>query len=67
MAAMKKTKQTPSDTRRSPQDIIDDRVVAQADDDSAWDPPVQISRNQKAAGLRAFTEARRELASKART
>ncbi|MEA2488763.1 MAG: hypothetical protein QOH21_555 [Acidobacteriota bacterium] len=100
---MRKTTQIPSDTSRSPQDVIDDRVIAQADDDSAWDPPVQVSRNQKAIGLpanlaqragflarlhrerdlqawvervvrerveleeRAFTEARRELASKART
>jgi hypothetical protein len=56
---MKKTKQAPADPRRSHQDVIDDRVIAQADDDSAWEPPIHVSRSPKAI--------RRELLSKPRT
>lgn len=109
---MKKTKQVPASSRakrtkpvvprarRLTQDEIDDRVIAQADDDSAWEPPIHVSRKEAAIGLpanlaqraaflarlhrernlqtwvervirerveleeRAFTQARRELASK---
>ena len=110
---MKKTKQTPTLSRgkrvtsvvarrekRLTQEQIDERVVAQAEDDSAWESPIQVSRKQAAIGLsaslaqraaflarlhrernlqtwvervvrerveleeRAFTQARRELASK---
>jgi len=111
---MKKAKQTKGSSREkvtSPirrssrsltQDEIDDRVIAQAEDESAWEPPVHVSRKQAAIGLpgglaqraaflarlhrerslqawvervvrerveleeRAFTEARRDLGSKAR-
>jgi hypothetical protein len=57
---MKKTKQgsskaaDPVVARRSPrlsQEEIDDRVVGQAEDDSAWEAPVQVSRAQAAIGL----------------
>jgi hypothetical protein len=62
---MKKTKQAPTApargkrmtsavTRRKRQlteEEIDDRVVAQADDDSAWEPLVHVSRKQAAIGL----------------
>jgi hypothetical protein len=54
MAPMTKTKQpsTPPRRRRRPtQEEIDDRVVAQADDDSAWEPAVHVSRKQAAIGL----------------
>lgn len=34
-------------------EIIDERVIAQADDDSAWDPPVQVSREMTSIGLSA--------------
>jgi hypothetical protein len=109
---MRKTKQAPASSRgkrttpvvarakRLSQEEIDDRVIAQADDDSAWEPPIRVSRKQEAIGLpanlaqraaflarlhrernlqtwvervirerveleeRAFTQARRELASK---
>lgn len=82
------------------QDEIDERVIAQADDDSAWEPAIHVSRKEASIGLsaslanraaflarlhrernlqswiervvrerveleeRAFTQARRELASK---
>jgi hypothetical protein len=101
-ATSKRTTQTVA--RRQPQrlsqDEIDERVIAQADDDSAWEPAVHVSRKQASIGLsaslanraaflarlhrernlqswvervvrerveleeRAFTQARRELASK---
>jgi hypothetical protein len=60
---MKKTKQTPASSRakrttpvgtrakRLTQDEIDDRVIAQADDDSAWEPPIHVSRKQAVIGL----------------
>lgn len=60
---MKKTKQTSSSSRKKPvtvadrrvrrltQDEIDERVVAQADDDSAWEPLVHVSRKRAAIGL----------------
>ena len=105
---MKKTSTSAKRTRpavpkrpvRLTEDEIDERVIAEADDDSAWDPPIHVSRKQAAIGLsgnlaqraaflarlhrernlqswvervvrerveleeRAFTQARRELASK---
>ena len=61
---MKKTKQTSAPSRkkaatpvasrrahRLTQDEIDERVIAQAEDDSAWEPLVQVSRKQAAIGL----------------
>lgn len=61
---MKKTKQasgpsqkkvtTSIGTRRArplTQDEIDERVIAQAEDDSAWEPPVHVSRKEAAIGL----------------
>ena len=61
---MKKTKQTPISSRskvatpvgsrrahRLTQEEIDERVIAQAEDDSAWEPLVQVSRKQAAIGL----------------
>ena len=60
---MKKTKQSPASSRkkaaasvatrraRLTQDEIDERVIAQAEDDSAWEPSVQVSRKQAAIGL----------------
>jgi hypothetical protein len=61
---MKKTKQPPASSRkkvarpvvsrsarRLTQDEIDERVIAQAEDDSAWEPPVQVSREHAAIGL----------------
>jgi hypothetical protein len=88
-------------SRRLTEEEIDNRVVEQAEDDSAWETPVRVSRAQTAIGLpaslaqraaflarlhrerdlqtwvervvrerveleeRAFTEARRELGSRA--
>jgi hypothetical protein len=87
--------------RRPTQEDVDERVITQADDDSAWEPLVHVARKQAAIGLpaslaqraaflarlhrernlqswvervvrerveleeRAFTQARRELGSKA--
>jgi hypothetical protein len=61
---MKRTKQSPASSRkkaaasvvsrrahRLTQDEIDERVIAQAEDDSAWEPLVQVSRKQTAIGL----------------
>jgi hypothetical protein len=61
---MKKTKQAPASPRkkatrtvvarrahRLTQEEIDERVIAQAEDDSAWEPLVEVSRNQAAIGL----------------
>jgi hypothetical protein len=61
---MKKTKQSPASSRKKAgtpvvtrrahpltQDDIDERVIAQAEDDSAWEPLVQVSRKQAAIGL----------------
>lgn len=96
----KRAASTAAHGRRLTQDEIDERVIAQADDDSAWEPPIHVSRKQEAIGIpanlaqraaflarlhrernlqawvervirerveleeRAFTQARRELASK---
>jgi uncharacterized DUF497 family protein len=64
LANMRKTKQAPAASRkkatprvvtrrasRPTQEEIDERVIAQAEDDSAWEPPVQVSRNPAAIGL----------------
>src|SRR5215213_7082599 len=61
---MKKTKQAPASSRRKTatpvvtrrarrltQEEIDERVIAQAEDDSAWEPLVQVSRKRTAIGL----------------
>jgi hypothetical protein len=61
---MKKTKQGSASTRkkatapvvnrrarRLTQDEIDARVIAQAEDDSAWEPLVHVSRKRAAIGL----------------
>jgi hypothetical protein len=61
---MKKTKQSPASLRkkatasiatrrphRLTQEEIDERVIAQAEDDSAWEPLVQVTRKQAAIGL----------------
>jgi hypothetical protein len=61
---MKKTKQPPASSRkrsaarvvsrranRLTEEEIDERVIAQAEDDSAWEPLVQVSRKQAAIGL----------------
>ena len=37
--------------RRPTQEEIDERVIAEAEDDSAWEPLVHISRKQAAIGL----------------
>jgi hypothetical protein len=37
--------------RRLTQDEIDERVIAQAEDESAWEPLVHVSRKQAAIGL----------------
>ena len=37
--------------RRPTQDEIDERVIGQAHDDSAWEPFVKVSREQAAIGL----------------
>jgi hypothetical protein len=60
---MKKLKQTsesprtrparPAGRRQTPltQEEIDLRVIAQVDDDSAWEAPIAVSRRQAAIGL----------------
>lgn len=61
---MKKTRQSPQSSGRKPsapvvsrrtkrltEEEIDERVIAQADDDSAWEPLVHISRKQAAIDL----------------
>ena len=61
---MKKSKETPVRSSRKKaapvatprslyltQEEIDDRVIAEVDDDSAWDPPVHVSRKQAAIGF----------------
>src|SRR5687767_14058059 len=61
---MRKTKQAPDPSRRKraapvgtrrsrrlTQDEVDERVVAQAETDSAWEPAVKVSRTQAAIGL----------------
>jgi hypothetical protein len=61
---MKKPKQSSASSRKKlatqverprakqlTQDEIDERVIAQADDDSAWEPLVQVSRKKAAIGL----------------
>src|ERR1041385_5977883 len=61
---MKKTKGTPTasrknaaapmvrrSSRRLAEEEVDERVIAQAEDDSAWQPVVQVSRKQTEIGL----------------
>ena len=53
-ARSSRKKATPSIRRSSrslTQDEIDERVIAQAEDDSAWEPAVHVSRKQAAIGL----------------
>jgi hypothetical protein len=53
-AASRKSVPTPaagSRARRLTPDEVDERVIAQADDDSAWDPPVHVSRTRASIGL----------------
>lgn len=52
-APSRKKSATSIATRRGrfTEDEVDERVVAQAEDDSAWEPPVQVSRKHAAIGL----------------
>jgi len=36
-----------------PQDAIDARVIAQADDDTAWEPAVHVEKKQASVGFSA--------------
>jgi len=36
---------------RSRQDLIDERVIAEADDDSAWEAPIEVKRQGTSVGL----------------
>jgi predicted HicB family RNase H-like nuclease len=54
LASPRKKASTPALSRRSRRatdDEIDERVIAQAEDDAAWEPLVQVSRKQAAIGL----------------
>jgi hypothetical protein len=42
-----------SEASRSRQDIIDDRVIAEVHDDSAWDAPIDVKRRGKSVALSA--------------
>jgi len=57
MAAMKKQTQTAAPrTKRiskSRQELIDERVIAEAHDDSAWDAPIEVKRRGKSVALSA--------------
>jgi hypothetical protein len=44
--------------KRTRQEIIDERVIAEAHDDSAWEPPIEVKRRGKSIALSA-TLARR--------
>jgi hypothetical protein len=61
---MKKTKQPSASSRskriapavkrrrhRLSQDEVDERLIAEAGDDSAWEAPVRVSRKRAAIGL----------------
>src|SRR5438270_11010128 len=37
--------------RKLTQDEVDERVIAQADDDAAWEPAVHVERKQASIGL----------------
>lgn len=60
MAVMKKAKQAVA-TLRKPltkaaklrQDLIDERVIAEAHDDSAWEAPIEVKRRGRSVGLSA--------------
>jgi len=60
MAVMKKAKQDVAVSRKrstrvslSRQDLIDERVIAEAHDESAWDAPVDVKRRGTSADMRA--------------
>jgi hypothetical protein len=60
MAVMRKTKQAVATPRKpatrasqSRQDLIDERVIAEAHDDSAWEAPIDVKRRGKSVGLSA--------------
>ena len=38
---------------RSQQDLIDERVIAEAHDDSAWEAPIEVTRRGKSVALSA--------------
>jgi hypothetical protein len=58
MAAMRKeklavgtsTKQASRESKLQ-QDLIDERVIAEAHDDSAWEAPIDVKRDRRSAGL----------------
>ena len=57
---MKKTQAVRTSTRRktssatrSRQDVIDERVIAEAHDDSAWEAPIEVKRREKSVALSA--------------
>jgi len=52
-AASKRKATTPrvQQTHKFTQEEIDQRVIAQADDDAAWDPAVHVARKQASVGL----------------
>lgn len=47
----KETSSTRRLSRSPTQDEIDERVISQVEDDSAWEPAVHVSRKQAAIGL----------------
>lgn len=58
--ASRKRASRPSTTSLSRQDLIDERVIAEAHDDSAWEAPIDVKRRGKSVGLSA-TLARRAM------
>jgi hypothetical protein len=51
---LKATKRRSASPRRGlTEDEIDDRVIAQADDDSAWEPAIHVGRKQTSVDLSA--------------
>jgi hypothetical protein len=57
---MRKTKQavvTPrkrsTKSSQSRQDLIDERIIAEAHDDSAWEAPIEVKRRGRSVGLSA--------------
>ena len=60
MAVMRKAKQAVATPRKpstrssqSRQDLIDERVIAEVHDDSAWEAPIDVKRRGKSVGLSA--------------
>jgi hypothetical protein len=41
-------------TSKSRQDLIDERVIAEAHDDSAWEAPIDVKRRGRSVGLSAI-------------